>query len=82
MTFKEYIKEEPIDKDITALNLNELNLTDLNGIEEYKEIEHLFLNRNKIKDITPLSDYLRNDTLIEFKNIIRYQRRKRIINLL
>ena len=70
MTFKEYIQGDPIEDDITSLNLNELNLTDIYGIEEYKNIKYLFISWNEIRDITPLKYLLKINTLDISKNLI------------
>ena len=38
--------------DITELNLNHNNLTDISGIKLFKNIKGLYLNNNQIKDIS------------------------------
>ena len=54
MTFKEYIKNNPIDLDIKNLNLYNEYLTDIYGIEEYKNLEILVLSHNSIINIDSL----------------------------
>ena len=55
MTFKEYIKEYPVDLNIKVLNLCYKKLEDIDGIEVFTKLEDINLYKNKIEDLTPLS---------------------------
>ena len=55
MTFKEYIKNNPVSLDIIKLNLSNKDLNDIHGIEVYTKLVTLYLNDNNIVNINPLS---------------------------
>ena len=48
MTFKEYIKKNPVSIYINILDLSHLNLTDLDGIEKFTQLKELDISHNKI----------------------------------
>ena len=56
MTFKEYIKEYPVSLDITVINLSNLKLDDIYGIEKFEKLQSLHLGNNNIRDIEPLKN--------------------------
>ena len=58
MTFKEYIKKNPVDLDIKFLNLTNKGLTDLKGIDRFKNLLTLNISYNNIVDINPLSELI------------------------
>ena len=58
MTFKEYIKYNPINISQIRIELSNRGLTDIYGIEKYTQLKWLKLDSNNISDITPLSKLL------------------------
>ena len=56
MTFKEYIKENNLSTDITTLNCSYDELSDLNGIEEFKSLEYLYCHNNNLTTLPDLSE--------------------------
>ena len=56
MTFKEYIEKNKylLDTNIKSLDLHDLNISDLCGIEEYTDLDYLRAFGNKIMDLEPL----------------------------
>ena len=54
MTFKEYIKNNPADLDITSLDLSSKDLDDIHGIEVFTKLVQLNMPYNNIVDINPL----------------------------
>ena len=92
MTFKEYINSHPVSLDITVLNLSNIQLDDLYGIEEFKNLEFLSTSNGNIKDIEPLKNlkniqelYLPNNMIKDFsalKNLTNLRRLNISYNLI
>ena len=56
MTFKEYIKQNNLSTSIVELNCSYNELSDLNGIEEFKCLELLYCNNNNLTSLPDLSE--------------------------
>ena len=48
ITFKEWLKKNPQDINTTTINCSDDNLIDLDGIQEFKNLEILYCNNNKL----------------------------------
>ena len=54
--------------DITELNLNHNELTDISGIKLFKNIKELYLNNNQIKDISVIK-YFKDLEILNITNL-------------
>jgi Leucine-rich repeat (LRR) protein len=55
ITFKEWLKKRPIDLNATIISCKNSNLIDLNGIEEFENLEFLSCTQNKLTELPDLS---------------------------
>ena len=56
ITFNDWLKSNPQDIDITKLDASDENLIDLNGIEQFTNLQRLICNSNKLTFLPDLSN--------------------------
>ena len=87
MTFKEYIKQTNLSTSITVLNCSFSELSDLNGIEEFKCLKHLDCSNNNLTSLPDLSDlkglkglYCDNNNLTSLPDLSELQGLERLVS--
>jgi Leucine-rich repeat (LRR) protein len=76
VTFKEWLEDNTININIDYIDCRSLNLIDIDGIEEFKNLKHIICNNNKLTKLPDLSNliyleelYCNNNNLIELPDL-------------
>ena len=51
ITFRKWLEKNPLDVNITVINLNDKKLNDLDGIQEFKNLKELYCSYNKLTSL-------------------------------